>query len=85
MEQRYTLWKTGYNVSHALYVEIVGETEKAYKFKELGSPKGYTFFMPKKACQIDSKNEGIMTIKSWFNFEGFVAFLFDRYASHYAR
>ena len=86
MEQQYfTLWKTGYNVSHALTVELVAETEKAYKFKEIESGRDYTFFMPKKACKFDKNNASIIALAGWFTVEGFLSFLFQRYASHYNR
>jgi len=85
MENIYSIWKTGYSVCTALGVELVGETEKAFKFKVLNSEKEYTFFMPKKAVTFDKKNEGIINLARWFVPEGFVAFLSDRYANHYRR
>lgn len=85
MEQRYTIWLSGYNVSHALCAEMVGETAKAYKFKEYDSGKEYTFFLPKKACSFDKNVDGIIHLARWFALEGFLRFLFDRYGSHYNR
>lgn len=81
----FTLWKTGYRVQAALYVQLVGETAKAYKFKCLDSAKQYEFFMPKKACEFDRNNKGIIAIARWFDVQDFLKFLFDRYASHYNR
>jgi hypothetical protein len=85
MEKVYSIWKTGYSASSALGVSIVGETDKAYKFQVLDSAKGYTFFMPKKAIKFDPNNEGILILQNWFIVEGFIAFLFDRYANYYKR
>lgn len=84
-QQRFTLWKSGYRVSHALAVELVAETDKAYKFKEMDSGKDYTFFMPKKACNFDKTNDGLINVAVWFTVEGFLSYLFQRYASHYNR
>ena len=85
MENIYSIWKSSYSVNAALSVELVGETEKAIKFKVLNSSENYNFFMPKKAVSFDKKNQGIINLARWFVPEGFVAFLFDRYADHYRR
>jgi hypothetical protein len=84
-ETRYTLWKTGYNVQRGMYVEMVSETPKAYKFKCMDSAKEYTFFLPKAACRFDKNVRGIINLANWFNVEGFLSFLFDRYATIYKR
>lgn len=85
MENVYNIWKTGQRVRASLGVILVDETERAYKFKVLNSEKEYYFFMPKKAVQFDTKLEGTINLARWFTVDGFLAFLFDRYASHYAR
>ena len=85
MENIYNIWRSGYSVSAALSVELVGETEKAYKFKVLDSAKEFTFFLPKRALKFDKKVPGVINLACWFTLEGFTAFLFDRFASHYKR
>lgn len=84
-ETRYTLWKSGYSINKAMYVEMVSETPKAYKFKCMDSAKEYTFFLPKAACRFDKNNSGIISLANWFTVEGFLSFLFDRYATAYKR
>lgn len=84
-ETRYTLWKTGYNVQRGMSVEMISETPKAYKFKCLDSTKEYYFFLPKAACRFDKNVRGIINLANWFTVEGFLSFLFDRYASIYKR
>jgi|APFre7841882793_1041355.scaffolds.fasta_scaffold25166_2 hypothetical protein len=85
MSTVHSIWKTGYAVHTALGVELVGETEKAMKFKVLNSSKGYTFYMPKKALAADKTTEGILNLAPWYKIEGFIEYLFDQYANHYAR
>jgi hypothetical protein len=85
MENVYNIWKTGHMVRTSLGVILVGETERAYKFKVLNSEKEYYFFMPKKAVKFDTKLEGTINLARWFTVDGFLRFLFDRYASHYKR
>jgi hypothetical protein len=85
LNQVYVLWKTGYSVNTALSVELVFETEKAFKFKVLNSVKNYTFYMPKSAVKKDEGIEGVLNIAHWFNPEGFTRFLFDQYANHHVR
>jgi hypothetical protein len=85
MENIYSIWKTGYSVNTALSVELVGETERAYKFKVLNSDRDYTFFLPKAAVSFDKKIQGVINLKRWFTVEGFLSYIFDNFASHYRR
>ena len=81
----YSLWKNGYSVRASLPVEKVAETEKAIKFRVLNSVKEYTFFVPKTAIKYDSQIESTINLARWFTVEGFLGFLFDKYATHYKR
>jgi hypothetical protein len=83
MDQVYSIWKSGYGVSTAMGVLLVGETEKAMKFKVLNSNKELFFHLPKKALKFDTKNEGIVNLAHWFTLDGYVRNLFDRFANHY--
>ena len=83
MEKVYSIWKNGYSVRAAMSAELVGETDKALKFKVLNSVKEYTFFIPKKAIKYDTRVENCINLAPWFMIEGFLRFLFDRYATHY--
>jgi hypothetical protein len=85
MTNVFTLWKSGYNVSHALTVELVSESDKAFKFKEIESGRDYTFSLPKKACSFDKNVSGVINLAGWFVPEGFIRFVFNRFASHYNR
>lgn len=85
MEKVYSIWKTGYAVNTALGVLLIGETEKAFKFKILNSNRELYFHLPKKALSFDAKNEGIINLARWFTIEGYLANLFDRFANHYKR
>jgi len=85
MKNIYNIWRSGYSVSTALGVELIGETEKAYKFKVLNSTKEYTFFLPKKAVKFDTEVEGIINLARWFAADGFTAFLFNTFSTHYKR
>lgn len=83
--KRFNIWIAGYNVNRALYVEMVAETPKAFKFRALDSLKEYTFFLPKKACRFDKNVQGVINLANWFTIDGFFKFLVDRYASVYNR
>jgi hypothetical protein len=85
MNSHFIIWITGYSHHTALSVELVSETEKAYRFKVTDSTKGYAFYMPKSALKKDSHTSGVLNLASWFKLEGFLSFLFDRYASHVPR
>jgi hypothetical protein len=82
---RFTLWKTGYTYQTALAVVQVAETQKAIKFKILDSAKGYEFYLPKSAVRTDKNSSEILILAKWFNVEGFLAMLFDRFGSVYKR
>ena len=83
MEKVYSIWKNGYTVRAAIAAELIGETEKALKFKELNSTRGFTFFIPKKAVKYDTNVENCINLAHWFKIDGFLGNIFDRYANHY--
>ena len=85
MENVYSIWKTGYSVHTALGVLLVGETERALKFKVLNANKDLFFHLPKKAVKFNTENEGIINLAYWFTADDFLRSLFDRYANHYKR
>lgn len=80
----FCLWSTGYAVHQSLGVEIIGETEKAYKFKLTDNPK-CSFYLPKKALSFDTTTVGIVNLARWFKMDEFLSSMFNRYASHYRR
>lgn len=84
INEQFSLWANGYAVSKSLYVEMIGETEKAYKFKVVDSPK-CSFYMPKKAVTFDTELTGIINMARWFKMDTFLSSMFDQYANHYNR
>jgi hypothetical protein len=85
MENVYSIWKTGRSVHTALSVLLVGETERALKFKVLDANKDLFFHLPKKAVKFDTKNEGIINLAHWFTVDDFLRSLLDRFATHFKR
>lgn len=83
MDKVYAIWKSGYAVNTAMGVLLVGETEKAMKFRVLNSDREIFFHLPKKALKFDTKNEGIVKLAHWFTIDGYLRNLFDRFANHY--
>lgn len=82
MDQVYVIWKNGYSVNTAMDVLLVGETEKAMKFRILNSNREIFFHLPKKALKFDTKVDGVMILAHWFILDGYVRNLFDRFANH---
>ena len=85
METVHSIWKSGYSVNTALGVLLIGETDRAFKFKVLNSNTELFFHLPKKAVKFDAKNEGVINLAHWFTVDGYLRTLFDRFANHYKR
>ena len=88
-DNRFIIWLSGYSISHALAVERIATTDKAVKFSIPGTVNKdgapYTFFMPKKALVVDTNEPSIVRVPRWFTVDGYLGFLFNRFASHYSR
>jgi hypothetical protein len=85
MENIFNIWKSGYAVRASLGTILVGETDRAYKFKVLNSSRDLFFHLPKKAVKFDPTLEATINLAHWFTADEYLRGLFDRYANHYAR
>jgi hypothetical protein len=85
INSRYSLWITRSSHSLAMAVVVVGETEKAIKLQVANSDRPLTFFLPKAAVKIDTKNEGILLVARWFNAGPYLMNLLDKFANYYRR
>ena len=77
-----SLWIQGSSFRAALFVKIVGGSDKAMQFEVVDNPK-LKFWIPSKACT--DEGNGQYSLAFWFKKTDFLSNVFSRYASYYKR